>query len=77
MVKALALSKPRGTFSPFEFELGQLGNDEVDIAVESCGVCHSDLSMANNEWGMTQYPFVPGHEVIGKVVAVGSTGTPS
>ena len=73
MVKALALSKPRGTFSPFEFELGQLGNDEVDIAVESCGVCHSDLSMANNEWGMTQYPFVPGHEVIGKVVAVGST----
>lgn len=72
MFKALALDKPHGTFSHIEFEPGALGDGEIDIAVESCGVCHSDLSMANNDWGMTQYPFVPGHEVIGLVSAVGA-----
>jgi uncharacterized zinc-type alcohol dehydrogenase-like protein len=44
----------------------------VDIAIEYCGICHSDLSMLDNEWGFTQYPFVPGHEVIGTVEAVGA-----
>lgn len=54
-----------------EIELGPLGPDQVEIAVESCGICHSDLSVLNDEWGMSQYPLVPGHEVIGKVTAVG------
>lgn len=44
----------------------------MDIKVHYPGLCHSDLSMLNNEWGMTQYPFVPGHEVVGEVVATGS-----
>jgi uncharacterized zinc-type alcohol dehydrogenase-like protein len=48
-----------------------LGPEEVEIAVESCGVCHSDLSVLTNEWGMSIYPFVPGHEAIGRVVEVG------
>ena len=56
---------------PFEYEPGKLGADQVEIAVEYCGVCHSDLSMLENEWGMTEYPFVPGHEVVGKIKAVG------
>ncbi|MDB4584631.1 NAD(P)-dependent alcohol dehydrogenase, partial [Draconibacterium sp.] len=56
---------------PFKYELPDIGSDQVDIKVHYCGICHSDLSMLNNEWGMTQYPFVPGHEIIGKVVAVG------
>ena len=45
--------------------------NEVELEVLYCGICHSDVSMANNEWGMTEYPFVGGHEVIGRVVARG------
>jgi uncharacterized zinc-type alcohol dehydrogenase-like protein len=56
---------------PFEYDPGKLGVDQVEIAVEYCGVCHSDLSMLDNDWGMTEYPFVPGHEVVGKIKAVG------
>jgi len=56
----------------FQFELPNIGSEQVDIKVHYCGVCHSDLSMLNNEWGMTQYPFVPGHEIVGKVIALGN-----
>ncbi len=54
-----------------EVELGPLGLEEVEVQVEHCGLCHSDLSVLNNEWGGTPYPAVLGHEVIGKVVAIG------
>ena len=56
---------------PFEFDPGELGKDEVEIKVSHCGICHSDLSMRNNDWGMTEYPFVGGHEAIGEIVALG------
>ena len=56
---------------PFEYNPGELGADQVEIEVESCGICHSDLSMLENAWGMTKYPFVPGHEVIGMITEVG------
>jgi alcohol/geraniol dehydrogenase (NADP+) len=55
-----------------EFDLGPLGAEEVEVAVDYCGICHSDLSMINNEWGMSQFPFVPGHEVVGRVTALGA-----
>ncbi len=62
-----------GEFKPFDFALPPLGSDDVEIAVESCGVCHSDMSMLDNAWGFTQYPFVGGHEVVGRVAAVGES----
>ena len=71
-VNAYAVSEPKGKLKPYTYELGTLGSEEVDIKVSYCGVCHSDLSMMNNEWGMTQYPLVPGHEIIGEVVAAGN-----
>jgi uncharacterized zinc-type alcohol dehydrogenase-like protein len=71
MVKAYATQEPGAPFELFEFQHGSLGVDEVEVAVESCGLYYSDVSMAENHWGMTSYPFVPGHEVIGKIVAVG------
>ncbi len=71
-VNAYAAKEPGGKLSPFKYELPNLGSDQVDIKILYCGICHSDLSMLNNHWGMTQFPFVPGHEIIGKVVAVGS-----
>jgi uncharacterized zinc-type alcohol dehydrogenase-like protein len=71
MIKAYAAMKPGAPLEPFEYDPGELGHDEVEIQVESCGICHSDLSMLDNEWGFTQYPFVPGHEVIGTISARG------
>ena len=58
-VKAYAADEAKGELKPFEFELGEIGATEVDIEVESCGICHSDLSMLDDEWGMTTFPFVP------------------
>ncbi len=52
-------------------DLGPLGAEEVEVAVESCGLCHSDLSVFNNDWGISQYPAILGHEVTGRVTAVG------
>lgn len=55
-----------------QIDLGPMGAEEVEIAVEHCGLCHSDLSVLHNDWNITQYPAVLGHEVVGRVVAVGS-----
>ena len=73
MVKAFAAFEPGGELTPFEYDPGPLGAHQVEIDVEHCGICHSDLSMLNNEWGMTEYPFIPGHEVIGTIAAVGGS----
>ena len=70
-IHALAASGAKQPLQPFDFTPGPLGDEQVEIAVESCGICHSDLSMLDNDWGMTAYPFVPGHEAIGKIVALG------
>lgn len=70
-IRAWAAHAPRGPLQRFEFNPGPLGTEDVEIAVEYCGICHSDLSMLDNDWEMTQYPFVPGHEAIGRVVALG------
>ena len=75
MIKAYAALEQGGKLEAYEYDPGALAADQVEISVEHCGICHSDLSMLNNEWGMTSYPFVPGHEVVGKIVAVGSRVT--
>lgn len=71
MIRAYAVHEPKGEFKPFEYDPGQLRDTEVEIDVEYCGICHSDLSMIDNEWGITQYPLVPGHEVVGVISSVG------
>jgi uncharacterized zinc-type alcohol dehydrogenase-like protein len=57
---------------PFHYEPGDLGPQEVEIAITHCGICHSDLHLISNDWGISQYPFIPGHEIVGAVAAVGS-----
>jgi len=57
---------------PYAFEREEAGANEVQIEVLYCGVCHSDVHQAKNEWSNTVYPCVPGHEVVGRVVASGS-----
>ena len=70
-IKAYAAMEPKGRFEPFEFGAGELGKEEVEIKVAYGGLCHSDLSMLNNEWGITAYPFVAGHEAVGEITAMG------
>jgi alcohol/geraniol dehydrogenase (NADP+) len=70
-IRAWAAQGAKQPLVPFEIDPGPLGPEEVEIAVEHCGLCHSDLSMLNNEWGMSQYPAVLGHEAVGRVVALG------
>src|SRR5262245_33827739 len=52
-------------------ELEPLGDEEVEVEVEHCGLCHSDLSIRNNDWGFSRFPAVLGHEAVGRVVEVG------
>jgi len=69
--RAYAATAKGKALAPFEFDPGPLGAEQVEIKISHCGICHSDLSMLDNEWGMTTYPFVPGHEVVGTIVAAG------
>lgn len=72
MIKAYAVSEPGGTLSPFDYEPGALGASEVELDVLYTGICHTDLGMIDNDWGFTQYPLVPGHEIVGCVTNMGA-----
>lgn len=72
---AYAQSAAKSALQPIRFEPAELTRHQVEVKVDYCGICHSDLSMADNEWGMTQYPIVPGHEIVGTVSAVGADVT--
>lgn len=70
-VNAYRSNEPGGRLEPYQFELGDLGHGDVDIDVDSCGICYSDVSMIDNDWGFTPYPITPGHEIIGRIRAIG------
>lgn len=70
-VRAFAVQEAGGALAPFEYDLGPVGPEQVDVAVRSCGICHSDLSMVDDDWRISRYPLVPGHEVVGTVIEVG------
>jgi alcohol dehydrogenase (NADP+) len=57
--------------APFDFQRRDVGNHDVQIEIQYCGVCHSDLHTVRSEWQGTKYPCVPGHEIVGRVVKVG------
>lgn len=71
-IRAWAAFKSGEPLIPFEYDGGPLAADDVEVAVENCGICHSDLSVINNEWMNSIYPVVPGHEIVGRITAVGS-----
>ena len=70
-IKHYSASTPRAPLELFSFDPGEIGPEEVEIKITHCGICHSDLSMLDNEWGMSKYLFVPGHEAVGTVVDLG------
>ncbi len=71
MIHAFAARKAKGKLTPFSYAPKKLGSCEVMIRVTHCGICHSDVHMVDNDWGIAQYPLVPGHEIVGHVAEVG------
>lgn len=69
---AYAAQDATSALAPFHIERRKPGPDDVQIEILHCGVCHSDLHTARNEWHNTLYPSVPGHEIVGRVSAVGA-----
>jgi uncharacterized zinc-type alcohol dehydrogenase-like protein len=69
---AMESGKP---LEPFSYKAKALGPKDIKIAITHCGVCHSDVHLIDNDWGISQYPLVPGHEIVGTVAAVGSEVT--
>jgi alcohol dehydrogenase (NADP+) len=73
--KGYAAFDAKSPVAPFTFTRREPGPSEITIEILFCGVCHSDLHMTRNEWGNAIYPMVPGHEIVGRVAAVGSAVT--
>lgn len=71
VVKAFAARKGQSSLEPFNFRIGPIGPHDVDVRVQNCGICHSDIAMIENQWGMSQYPVVAGHEIVGVIQSKG------
>ena len=71
-IQGLAAHAAGAELLPFHYDPGKLGSQEVEIAITHCGICHSDLHLISNDWGISHYPFIPGHEIVGTVSAVGN-----
>ncbi|MHA3050464.1 NADPH-dependent aldehyde reductase Ahr [Acinetobacter sp. ANC 4641] len=71
-IRSYAALTAKSALVPYEFDAGDLLPHQVEVKVEYCGLCHSDLSIIDNDWGVSQYPVVAGHEVIGKIIRLGS-----
>lgn len=70
--KAYAAQSAAATLTPFNFERRNPGAHDIEIDILFCGVCHTDIHFINNDFGMSIYPMVPGHEIVGRVVSVGN-----
>jgi uncharacterized zinc-type alcohol dehydrogenase-like protein len=70
--RGYAAHNPGETLRPIEFERREVGPRDVRLDVLFCGICHSDLHYVDNDWGHSQYPVVPGHEIVGRIVTVGA-----
>ena len=73
--RAYAAQAADQPLAPFTIARRAIGDRDVQVAIDFCGICHSDIHWARNEWGFTTYPCVPGHEIIGRVVATGPSVT--
>ncbi|KAB8031733.1 alcohol dehydrogenase catalytic domain-containing protein [Fluviispira multicolorata] len=75
LTKAYAALDAKSKLQMHKIERREVGAKDILIEIEYCGVCHSDIHSARNEWGGTIYPIVPGHEIAGKVIKIGSQVT--
>ena len=72
--KGYAAQSPTDALAPFSFQRREVQAHDVQIDILYCGVCHSDIHQARNEWGGSIYPMVPGHEIVGRVIKTGDSG---
>ena len=70
-VKSYAAQNESSPLTPFNFDRRAVGPHDVQIDILYCGVCHSDIHQARNEWGGSIFPMVPGHEIVGRIISVG------
>ena len=70
--RGYATQGPKALLKPFKFKRREPGSHDILIEILYCGICHSDIHQARNEWDTSDYPMVPGHEIPGRVVRVGS-----
>jgi uncharacterized zinc-type alcohol dehydrogenase-like protein len=70
-IHGLAVHAAGAQLVPYRYEPGELQAKDVEVKITHCGVCHSDIALIDNDWGNSKYPFVPGHEIVGTVSAVG------
>jgi uncharacterized zinc-type alcohol dehydrogenase-like protein len=75
LTKGYAASTAGAPLAPFSFERREPNADDVVIEIKYCGICHSDIHQARDEWGGSTFPMVPGHEIAGVVVGLGSSAT--
>lgn len=71
-VRAFAALAPKAMLVPHQYEPAPLGPFDVEIAISHCGICHSDIHLIDDDWAMTTYPLIPGHEIVGTIWAAGS-----
>lgn len=75
MIRAYAAPDINTSLQAFRYDQAPLAPEEVVIAISYCGICHTDIHMIDNDWNLSQYPLVPGHEIIGTIQAVGDKVT--
>ena len=71
-IHGLAVHAAGAQLLPYKYDPGELQANEVEVKISHCGVCRSDVHLIDNDWGMSKYPFVPGHEIVGTVVGMGA-----
>jgi uncharacterized zinc-type alcohol dehydrogenase-like protein len=71
-IQGLAAHAAGAQLLPFHYAAGELGPYDIEVRVSHCGVCHSDIHLIDNDWGISRFPLIPGHEIIASVTALGS-----
>jgi uncharacterized zinc-type alcohol dehydrogenase-like protein len=72
-IHGLAVHAAGAELLAYKYSPGELAPTEVEVRISHCGVCHSDVHLMDNDWGISKYPFIPGHEIVGTVTLVGSS----
>ena len=71
-IHGLAVHAAGAQLLSYKYDPGDLKPNEIEVKISHCGVCHSDIALIDNDWGISKFPFIPGHEIVGSVVAVGT-----
>ena len=72
MIQGYAVHAAGAELHPYKYDAGELRPGDVEVSISHCGVCHSDVNLIDNDWGLSKYPFIPGHEVVGTIATVGA-----